>query len=212
MCAACAALLTVAALPVAAQDAYLGFDLDLLAKALANWTTFKTQYGEKEGNARFEAWLEERGQTRENYDAAWNLWWQRWKSDPTGKLQARFHTLNSQYVNELNFAEFVTGCCTPIDSTLSVMFTVDHEEMDAGDWSLGISSCSPSAPGDITPASSGPGVTVTPRGGSGTIVEDTSAWTNCSYTVTLSTRPGLTTGLVDRTGWANPLTFAICGH
>ena len=125
---------------------------------------------------------------------------------------AKIHINNWTEVNELNFAEFVTGCCTPIDATLSVMFTVDHEEMDAGDWSLGITSCSPSAPGDITPASSGPGVTVTPRGGSGTIVENTSTWTNCSYTVTLSTRPGLTTGLVDRSGWSNPLTFAICGH
>jgi hypothetical protein len=125
---------------------------------------------------------------------------------------AKIHINNWTEVNELNFAEFVTGCCTPIDATLSVQFTVDHEEMSAGGWSLGITSCSPSAPGDITPTVSGPGVTVTSRGGSGTIVENTSSWTNCSYTVTLSTRPGLTTGLVDRGVWSNPLTFAICGH
>ena len=43
------------------------------------------------------------------------------------------------------------ACCTPIDATLSVQFTVDHEEMDSGAWSLAITSCSPSAPGDITP-------------------------------------------------------------
>jgi hypothetical protein len=55
-------------------------------------------------------------------------------------------------------------------------------------------------------------VTITGRGGSGTIVLDTSSWTNCSYTLTLSTRPGLTTGLVDRGVWSNPLTFSICGH
>jgi hypothetical protein len=124
----------------------------------------------------------------------------------------KIHINNWLEVNELNFAEFVTGCCTPIDKILSVQFTVDHEEMDAGGWSLGITSCSSSAPGDITPAASGPGVTVTPRGGSGTIVEDTSNWTNCSYTVTLSTRPGLTTGLIDRGTWSNSLTFAICEH
>ncbi len=125
---------------------------------------------------------------------------------------AKIHVNNWTEVNERDFAEFVTGCCTPIDATLTVQFTVDHEEMDAGDWSLDISSCSPSAPGDITPAVSGPGVTLSARGGSGTIVEDTSTWTNCSYTMTLSTRPGLTTGLVDRGVWSNPLTFAICGH
>jgi hypothetical protein len=125
---------------------------------------------------------------------------------------SKIHVNNWTEVNELNFAEFVTGCCTPIDATLSVQFTVDHEEMSAGGWSLGITSCSASAPGDITPTASRPGVTVTARGGSGTIVEDTSTWTNCSYTVTLSTRPGLTTGLVDRGVWSNPLTFSICGH
>ncbi len=98
--------LVMAAIPAAAaEESFVGFDLDLLAKSLAHWTTFKSQYGEKEGNARFAAWLVDRGQTRENYDAAWNLWWKRWKADPTGELEARFHTLNSQYVNELNFAD-----------------------------------------------------------------------------------------------------------
>ena len=114
----------------------------------------------------------------------------------------KIHINNWTEVNELNFVEFVTGCCTPIDDTLSVQFTVDHEEMDAGDWSLTISSCSTSAPPDITPAASGPGVTVTARGGSGTIVLNTSTWDNCSYTVSLATRPGLTTGLVDRGTWS----------
>lgn len=125
---------------------------------------------------------------------------------------SKIHINNWIEVNERNFAEFVTGCCTPIDATLSVQFTADHEQMSAGNWALSITSCSPSAPGDITPTVSGSGVTVTSRGGSGTIVEDTSTWSNCSYTMTLSTRPGLTTGLVDRGVWSNPLTFAICGH
>jgi hypothetical protein len=125
---------------------------------------------------------------------------------------SKIHVNNWTEVNQLNFAEFVTGCCTPIDKTLSVQFTVDHEEMAAGGWSLGISSCSPSAPGDITPHVSSGGVTVDARGGWGTIVEDTSTWENCSYTVSLVTRPGLTTGLADRLAWVNSLTFAICNH
>jgi hypothetical protein len=125
---------------------------------------------------------------------------------------SRIHINNWTEVNELDFAEFVTGCCTPIDKILSVQFTVDHEEMKAGSWSLDITSCSPSAPGDITPTANGPGVIVSDRGGSGTIVEDTSTWANCSYTATLRTRPGLTTGMVDRDFLPNPLTFAICSH
>jgi hypothetical protein len=124
----------------------------------------------------------------------------------------KIHITNATETNALDFAEFVSGCCTPIDKTLTVQFTVDHEEMDSGDWSLSITSCSHSAPNDITPTVSGPTVTLSARGGFGTIVEDTSTWENCSYTASLSTRPGLTTGLVDRGTWTNPLTFAICGH
>jgi hypothetical protein len=192
---------------------------------------------------------------------------------------------NYTQVHELNFVEFggTGGCCTPIDATLSVQYTVDHADMDAGAWSLVITSCSPSAPGDITPSSphtmlaaaintgqtsvtvaSSAGFPVTPfnvwlgstgeimqvtsvaattwtvnrgvngsiaesaaagaavvaiqapsvtnRGGAGTIVENTSTWINCSYTVWLTTRPGLTNGLIDVTAISDPLTFCICGH
>ena len=201
----------------------------------------------------------------------------------------KIHVNNYTEVNELNFLQFTgTGnCCAPIDATLTVQFTVDHEEMDSGAWSLSITSCSESAPGDITPPShattlasaitaaqtsvsvasttgfpaapfdvsvSGTGeimkvtaaagtawtvlrgqegtaaaaaaagataatilpaivaASVTPRGGAGTVTENTSDWGSCSYTVWLTTRPGLTTGMIDRTAWSNPLTFCICGH
>jgi len=125
---------------------------------------------------------------------------------------AKIHINNWNEVNELWFAEFGTGCCTPIDATVSVQFTVDHEEMDSGAWSLVITSCALSSPLDITPSVSGPGVTLSARGGWGTIVEDTSAWAPCSYTATLTTRPGLTTGLIDRSPEYDSLTFCICGH
>lgn len=128
----------------------------------------------------------------------------------------KIHINNWNEVNNLWFQEFGVGdCCNPIDATLNVEFTVDHEEMDSGGWSLSITSCSTSAPGNITPTISSAGpppVTVGPRGGYGTIVENTSGWNSCSYTVELATRPGLTTGLHDRGGEDNLLTFCICGH
>ena len=126
------------------------------------------------------------------------------------------HVNNWSEVNNLWFFEFTEGggCCQPINDTLSVQFTADHEMMTAVGWSLGISSCSPSAPGNITPPNPTPGVTFTAggRGASGTVVENTTAWTNCSYTASLVTRPALTTGLADRTAVPNTLTFCICGH
>ena len=128
------------------------------------------------------------------------------------------HINNWTEVHELDFKEFATGCCTPIDKTLSVEFTVDHEQMDAGAWSLVIKSCALASDIDLIDIPPPPppiaGVTFTGggRGGAGTIVEDTSTWCNCSFTVWLNTRPGLTTGLIDRIVEQNPVTFAICSH
>ena len=124
---------------------------------------------------------------------------------------------NAVELNQLTFEQFLTGplgCCTPINNELSVLFSVDHEEIGAGDWSLAITSCptNSSAPGDITPAASGALVTLTSRGGSGTILEDTSTWNLCSYTATLSTTPQLTDGVNNRSAWQDSVTFCICGH
>ena len=128
---------------------------------------------------------------------------------------------NWDEVNLLDFAEFATGCCTPIDASLTVLLTVDHEEMGAGTWSLGISSCAlPPSGFDLTPpnppAPLPPGDTVVftagRRGASGSVRLDTSTWCNCSYSVTLTTRPGLTDGLNDRSNNPFTKTFAICNH
>jgi hypothetical protein len=127
----------------------------------------------------------------------------------------KIHVNNWTEVNHLWFHEFTAGagCCQPIDTTLTVQFVTDHEMLH-NNWSLAITSCSPSAPGNITPPNPTPGVTFTAgdRGASGSIVENTTSWQNCSYTAHLSTRPALTTGLADRTGADNTLTFCICGH
>ena len=50
------------------------------------------------------------------------------------------------------------------------------------------------------------------RGASGTILEDTTNWGNCSDRADLYTTPKLTTGLIDRGTNDNELTFAICNH
>jgi hypothetical protein len=113
----------------------------------------------------------------------------------TYQAPTQLHVNNWNEVNQLNLVEFTSGCCTPIDDSVGVQFTVDHELMAAGNWILGITSCAPT-PGTI--AGTGVAPWATPRGGSGTITEDTTTWSPCSYTVGLSTRPGLTNGLEDR--------------
>lgn len=128
----------------------------------------------------------------------------------------KIHVNNWSEVNHLWFAEFTSGagCCQPINDTLTVEFTVDHEMLAEGDWALEITSCALPSTLVITPPNPTPGVTFTPggRGADGDIVENTTTWSNCSYTVHLETRPALTTGLADRTAIDNQLTFCICGH
>ncbi|HEX4498481.1 MAG TPA: hypothetical protein VIE43_22585 [Thermoanaerobaculia bacterium] len=82
-----------------------GFDLDLLAKALCQLTTLRTQYGEKDGKFRFDAWLKNQGSARPQFDASYGAWWRRFKADSTGQLEARFNLLNSKCANEANFGD-----------------------------------------------------------------------------------------------------------
>jgi hypothetical protein len=119
---------------------------------------------------------------------------------------------NNSEVNELYFQQFfgTSGCCTPITSDVTVLFSVDHEEM--GPWSLVISSCALSTPITLWPHSpTPPTVTIGPRGGYGSIDQSTTGFSPCSYTVTLTTTPLLTTGIVNRSADPNSLTFCICG-
>ncbi len=87
------------------KDALFGFDLDMLSKAFNQFTNLRTQYGEKDGNVHFDAWLKSQGRTQQQYDSAYAAWWQRFKADPTGRLEARFGQLNSKYSQENNFGD-----------------------------------------------------------------------------------------------------------
>lgn len=94
-----------AAPPVLGSEVYEGFDLDRLAKALARLTTLRTEHGEREGNEAFERWLGGQGSSRAAYETAYAAWYERFRADSSGKLEARFHSLNSRYVTEENFAD-----------------------------------------------------------------------------------------------------------
>jgi hypothetical protein len=87
------------------KDVLFGFDLDMLSKAFNQFTNLRTQYGEKDGNVHFDAWLKSQGRTHQQYDSAYAAWWQRFKADPTGQLEARFGQLNSKYSQENNFGD-----------------------------------------------------------------------------------------------------------
>lgn len=86
-------------------ESYSGFDLPLLAEALAQLTTLRTQHGERQGDTEFERWLAGKGLSRSRYESAYQRWWERFRADPTGQLEARFHRMNSEWVQLLNYGD-----------------------------------------------------------------------------------------------------------
>ncbi len=103
------ALSLSAARAVAAEppgtETYDGFDVAKLAEATARLTTLRTQHGEDKGNETFATWLSGQSLTRAAYDSAWNKWWERFRADPSGQLEARFHRISSEWVQQLNYGD-----------------------------------------------------------------------------------------------------------
>jgi len=106
------------------------------------------------------------------------------------------------------------NCCSPIDATLGILYTTDHEFMLS--WNVGISSCAsstslwvePPLPPDILPPSPPPSG-ASARGGFGTSKHNTTGWPNCSYTVGLGTVRKLTDGEGEAGGRSIEKTFCI---
>ncbi len=119
----------------------------------------------------------------------------------------RLFVSNHGVVGRLGLAELgPTGVgCSPIDETVSVQVTVDHELLES--WSVGLSTAAPGLPALSLPAGVGP------RGVADTFVMDSSTWPACSYLVTLTTRAALTDGINDAPAQSlAALTFCIDRH
>lgn len=109
-------------------------------------------------------------------------------------------------VNLLDIAEFHTGdstACTGITTSLHIEYTTDHEEMQARETV--ISSAALRVPITVAGGPDAPH----PRGDAANQAVSTGGFAHCSYVVTLSTRAGLTTGLIDNLGRSQQKTFCV---
>lgn len=86
-------------------ESYFGFDIARLAEASARETTFRTQYGDRHGPQKFAEYLESIGLSEESYRKAYNAWWERFRADETGRLEARFHIAVSENFVKLNYGD-----------------------------------------------------------------------------------------------------------
>jgi hypothetical protein len=110
---------------------------------------------------------------------------------------------NWSEVSLLDITQFHGGgadSCTPLDASLDIQYTTDHELMAS--WGLSISTAA-SVVIPVLPGGTGP------RGGFGTEHLNISTWPPCSYTVSLGTRRSLTDGENDDPGRSVNMTFCI---
>jgi len=128
-----------------------------------------------------------------------------------GRTLARLHVSNHGEVRRLGIEELgASGVgCSPLNNSLTVKHTVDHELLDF--WSIDVSSAAfpPYPPAPPSPPFPNLLSGTAPRGGNGTTAIDISSWLPCSYTVSLTTRLALTDGLNDDSGRTKPITFCI---
>jgi hypothetical protein len=90
--------------------------------------------------------------------------------------------------------------CNGITSAIDIEWTLDHELLRSMD--MGITSAA--GPQPLSTALPPP---IGPRGGFGTVHEDTSGWAKCSYTLSMTARLRTTTGYIDDSGRTYPVTF-----
>lgn len=121
----------------------------------------------------------------------------------------RIHINNWREVALLDILQFHTGGgtpCSPLSTDLDIEYTADHELMR--NWDIDIATAATTIPALTLPS----GASTRSAGANtafGTHHEDISSWPTCSYTVILTTRRALTTGLIDDDGDEVRRTFCI---
>lgn len=82
-----------------------GFTMQALAESMSKHNELRAQFGEAEGRRAFAGWLGERGHDEDGWARAWNAWLERFRADPTGMLEARFHQIESQLSTKAHFGD-----------------------------------------------------------------------------------------------------------
>ena len=87
------------------MDAIYGLTMEQLAEMSSKEGELRAQHGEQQGRLEFERYLASRGTDLHTWSLAWNGWHDRWKADPTGRLEAQFHMLLSQLTAKAHFGD-----------------------------------------------------------------------------------------------------------
>jgi hypothetical protein len=87
------------------MDAIYGLTMEQLAEMFSKEGELRAQHGEQRGRQEFERYLMTRGTDVNTWALAWNGWHDRFKADPTGRMEAQFHMLLSQLSAKAHFGD-----------------------------------------------------------------------------------------------------------
>ena len=87
------------------MDAIYGLTMDQLAEMFSKEGELRTQYGERDGRQHFHQYLASRGTDENTWALAWNGWHDRFKADPTGRMEAQFHMQLAQLSAKAHFGD-----------------------------------------------------------------------------------------------------------
>lgn len=82
-----------------------GLTLRECAEIMSKDGELKAQHGEPSYKSYFQQYLAQRGTDENTWAHAWNGWWTRMESDPSGQLHAKFATMQQQLTQQAHFAD-----------------------------------------------------------------------------------------------------------
>jgi hypothetical protein len=82
-----------------------GVTLEMLADITSKHGELRAQYGEQQGRAELAQFLSSLGLSEQVWAFAHNAWWERFRADPTGRLEAQFHQMLSQRTLKAHFGD-----------------------------------------------------------------------------------------------------------
>lgn len=82
-----------------------GLSMRDCAEIMAKHTALTAQYGEPAFKPHFRSYLGRRGLDENRWAQAWNGWWTRMESDPSGQQHAKFASMQQQLMTEAHMAD-----------------------------------------------------------------------------------------------------------
>ena len=87
------------------MDEIYGISLAKLAELGSKYSEFQAKFADAEATRAFEEWLTSQGTDSSSYWLAHKGWMARYRADPTGQLEARYHAMLAEHSQRIHFGD-----------------------------------------------------------------------------------------------------------